>query len=391
MSGVTLSEKSTGWVARLIVPVVILALCGAGTAALVSRKPKAKEKEPDVFVQSVRVAPVRVQEHPRRLEAPGLVMPSRSVTLAAPVAAEIEWVRADLGPGARVEEGEVLFKLERAELQIALERAENAVAQAEQRAELERGQRSAVESEWEAYARTFPGEGDGPGRPSALALREPQLKLVELERERAEVDVKRARLDLSRARVRAPFDAMVRAALAARGQRVAPGTPLVELVATDTYWVEASVPLDRLDLVAAGAASAVVLQASSAPRPAKLLRLVGEVDQATRMARALFAVERPLEGAGPELLLGARVAVMLESTRPARGAAVPRGALYEDGHVFVVDDEDRLERVEVEVEWRRGEDVIVTGLTDGQRLVVSPLAAPAPGAKLRVLGGDGDG
>ncbi len=376
--------------ARLIVPVLILALCGAGTAALVSRKPKAKEKEPDVFVQSVRVAPVVVQEHPRRLEAPGLVMPSRSVTLTAPVAAEIKWVRGDLGPGARVKKGESLFKLDRAELQIALERAENAVAQAEQRAELERGQRRAVESEWEAYARTFP-DGDGPTKPSELALREPQLKLAELESKRAEVDVKRAKLDLSRSAIRAPFDAMVRAALAARGQRVAPGTPLVELVATDTYWVEASVPLDRLDLVSAGAASAVVLQASSAPRPAKLLRLVGEVDQATRMARALFAVERPLEGSGPELLLGARVAVLLESTQPANGAAVPRGALYEDRHVFVADAEDKLERVDVKVEWRRGEDVIVSGLTDGQRLVVSPLAAPAPGAKLRVLGGDGDG
>ena len=103
-------------------PILILALCGAGTAALVSRKPTAKERDPEVFVQSVRVARVEVREHPRQLEAPGLVMPSRAVTLTSPVSADVRWAREGLGPGARVEKGDTLFKLDRAELSIALER-----------------------------------------------------------------------------------------------------------------------------------------------------------------------------------------------------------------------------------------------------------------------------
>ena len=384
-----MSEKSGGWVARVLVPLVILGVCVAGTVALVNSKPEAKEKEPELFVQSVRVAKVSEREHPRVLQAPGLVMPSRTVALSAPVSAELRWVAPDLGPGARVAKGDVLFKLDRAELAIAVERAQNAVSQAEQREAIERGQRVTAQKEWESYAKTFP-EAERPSTPSELALRGPQLKLAQLEKARAGVDLDRAKLDLRRATIKAPFDGMVRVVSAARGQRVSPGAPLVEIVDTKEYWVEASVPLDKLDLVAAGASKAGVIQANTPAKPATFVRLIGEVDPITRMGRVLFSVSDPVKVAGDELLVGARVLVVVESKEPVKGVAVPRRSLYEDTFVWVLDAEERLERRDVSVLWRRDDDVIVSGLSDGARLVTSPLSAPAPGAMLRVIDEVGD-
>jgi hypothetical protein len=64
--------------------------------------------------------------------------------------------------------------------------------------------------------------------------------------------------------------------------------------------------------------------------------------------------------------------------------AVPRVALSEGNFVWTVSPEETLQRNEVTIGWRDGETAFVTsGLSDGARVIVTPLSLPIEGAQVQ--------
>ncbi len=65
---------------------------------------------------------------------------------------------------------------------------------------------------------------------------------------------------------------------------------------------------------------------------------------------------------------------------------VPRAALRADGQLLVVDDEDRLRFRTVDVLRNTAEEVIISsGLADGERVCISPLATVTDGMRVRTV------
>ena len=63
--------------------------------------------------------------------------------------------------------------------------------------------------------------------------------------------------------------------------------------------------------------------------------------------------------------------------------ALPRTALRDGDRVWVMDDTDRLAIRDIQVAWRHRDRVLAgAGVTEGDRIVVSGIAAPIPGMKL---------
>ncbi len=346
----------------LLVLIVLGAGFGACGALMSMRTPPPHKPRPDVgvLVETVTVRPSRQQV---RVDATGAVVPARSVALSAEVAGRVVWMNPELLPGGRIAAGKPLLRIDARDYRLAVQQQYAAVDRARTELELERGRRKIAEREWELLGKgDGPGGGAGSGAPgSNLALREPQLRTAEVALKAAESGLERAQLTVGKTNLAVPWNALVQQRQVDVGQLVTPGQPLATLVGTDEFWVQVLVPVDRLRWIqvpglrgaTTGSPVRVRQRTTGAPieRTGRVVRLMGDLDPAGRMARVLVAIDDPLGlglgtaesaaaapvGARLPLLVGAYVEVEIDGDELASVIEVPRTALRggDSVHLFV--------------------------------------------------------
>ena len=392
----TPAPDSLGWLRttlRILIPLVIIAGATAIAGHLYRTRPRAERGAKPPMTALVHVQPVQRQTETVVLHGQGTVVPAREITLKSRVAGEIIAVSDGFVDGGVVTAGAEIARIDPVDYELAVARAEAMVASAEFEAQLEQGQRQVAEREWELM-----GAGDtATDRERALALREPHRKRVEASLKAAQADMKQSQLNLERTSVRAPFNGLILSRHAELGARVSTQDPLATLVGTDEYWVRVSIPADRLEWLSlpsgnapAAAKAHITPTSGGATREGRVIRLLGDLEARGRMARLLVSVQDPmgLKGAGTDdvpLLLGSYVQVELEGRQLENIVKIPRDALRDNAFVWVVDARDALDIREVEVAWRGPETVLIKdGVSAGDRLVVSDIAAPIEGMPLQV-------
>jgi RND family efflux transporter MFP subunit len=401
-----MARKTARYIVQTVLALVVLAV-GFGTlGALKAMKkppPKKERKELGVLVETVAVTKSREQV---RVDATGTVVPARSIALSAEVGGRVTWMAADLIPGGRIAANKPLLQIDARDYKLAVEQQYAAVDRARTELELERGRRKIAEREWELL-----GKGSPAGE-SNLALREPQLRTAEVAVKAAESGLERARLAVGRTRISLPFNSLVQVRNVDVGQLVMPGAPLATLVGTDEFWVQVLVPVDRLrwidvpGLRGAKQGSQVVVRQRTlgAPieRTGRVVRLMGDLDPAGRMARVLVAIDDPLglglttkaaaaaKGEMLPLLVGAYVDVEIAGEELAEVIEIPRSAIHGGDKVHVFEptpggnDEGVLAIRTLDVIWRRHDTVVAAaGVMPGDRVIVSPIAGAVAGMKLR--------
>lgn len=211
-----------------------------------------------------------------------------------------------------------------------------------------------------------------------------------------------AQLDLKHTEIRAPFDCRLGTVTLDVDQFVGTGQSLFEASSIDLVEVEAQAPMRevrRLIHNPTGAAAfgeittqrvrdifnvqAIVEMASSGESPtqwsARFMRVRESLDPQTRSLSLVVGVDNPYEqvvpGIRPPLLQGTYCRVTLIGQPRPDQVVVPRHAIH-GGHVYVLDDEQRLRRRPVEVTFQQGEFAAIgSGLAGGETLIVSD---PAP-------------
>jgi RND family efflux transporter MFP subunit len=381
--------------AAMVVGVLLIGI--AILVVLLSTRPEAP-KNPPAYAAPI-VETVRVTAGPQRgdVRAAGTVVPARQVVIAAEVGGRVTWLDPELEPGGRFVAGKPLLRVDARDYQLAAEQQAAQVTQARTQLELERSRRRVAEKEWEAFGEK-PPEG-------SVAIRDPQIKAAEGAVAAAESGLKRTRLAVSKTGLVAPFPAMVLSRQVDLGQLVAPGTPLATLVGIEQFWVQVSIPIERLPWIAipgvagvpdGGGAVAIVEQRLGAEvvrRQGRVVRLAGDVDPVGRMARVLVEIDDPLglrDGApaGMPLLLNSYVDVTIEGKELDGVAEVPRTALRGETAVWTVQD-GKLAIRPIEVVWRRPASVLVRGLESPAEVISSPLATVVDGMAVRVRGDGG--
>jgi len=144
-----------------------------------------------------------------------------------------------------------------------------------------------------------------------------------------------------------------------------------------------------------GGSMATVVQSLSdgetIERPARVLRLAGDLDPKGRMARLIVAVKNPMnrkDGQLP-LLLGAYVKVKIHGKKLDDVVIVPRRAMRSEDQIWVMNDKDELEVRSVQVAYRGQDELYLTsGIAPNERIVISRLAAAVQGMPLRTLAKD---
>ena len=389
------ASRATPNRARTIVICAILLLAGAAVLALIfSTEPEA-QRETAVRETAMLVTVTRPESGTFRplVNTVGTVRPAREVMLSPRVMGEVTVMADAFVPGGFVDAGDVLLRIDPADYRAALRQAESELLQAVADLEIEQGRQDLAERDYRELQRELAPDKE------ALVLRRPHLRSAEANVEAAEAAAERARLNLQRTSVVAPFDAQVLERTVNLGSQVDVGEPLARLAGVQTYWIETTIPLDKLrwlsfDEGETGQGSPVSVRhraawAEGEHREGHLFRLIGELEGETRLARALIAVDDPLarvpEHAGaPSLIIGAFVECAIEGQEITDALRLPRDTIRSGDTVWVMRD-GRLAIEPVDIVFEDATHAYIRGgLVPEDRVVTSSLATVREGAPLRV-------
>lgn len=376
-----------------------LVLLGAGALYLIFNSEPETEREDAVRQSAMLVDVVTPQAGDFRpvIQALGTVRPTREVSLRSQVSGEVIEVSDQLVPGGFVRAGDMLLRIEDADYRNALLQRQSELLQAEAELELEQGRQVQAERE---YRELKQDRGESFATNSqALVLRQPQLRSAEARVAAAQAAEAQARLALERTVLRAPFDAQVINRSMNLGSQVSVGEELAELVGVDSYWVEATVPLDRLQWMVFssgdddGGSPVRISHRSAWPegqqREGWLDRLVGELEGGTRLARVLVKVPDPLarlpEHAGqPSLIIGAYVETRIQGREISGALKLPRELIRRDDTVWLMR-EEALVIQPVDIVFEDPSFAYIDGgLQADDKVVTTNLATVKEGIRLRL-------
>jgi RND family efflux transporter MFP subunit len=381
---------------NLLTAALILVVGLAATVVLVKTARRPERQAPPPSRPVVAVHEVEPDNEPVRIRGYGSVRAKRSVDLVPEVRGRVVAKSAHLEPGAYIEVGEVLLRIDDTDYVLALEQARANVAQAQVTLAQAEEEALVARREWEQVgAGGFGGVQDA--EPTPLVLRIPQLNLAKANLEAAKAALRQAEVNLERCTITAPFDGRVLRADVDEGQFLAAGVAVGSLYATDM--AEVTVPVADADLawITVGkrdkAGVPVVVSAEFAGArhhwPGRAVRLGGAVDDRSRLVPVVVEIPNPYrrEGDRPALVEGMFVEVEFTAPPPDGAVVIPRTALRPGDQVWVVDEEGRLDIRNIRVARAGVEQAVVTeGLTVGERVCVSNLQYVTAGMPVRVEG-----
>ena len=313
-------------------------------------------------VEVMLVEPQRLREV---VTIPGQLEAELSVNLRV----ETEGVLASIefAEGARVEEGDVLFRLRDDEERARLEEARARLALTEA---VYRRTRRLVERDVSSQA---------------------ELDRVKAERDVAAAEVEVARVARERTLLRAPFDGVMGALVVAPGDRVTDATELTRIDAIDRLQLLFTLPESALGVVRTG----LPLEVRVAPYPGE--RFPGEIyfvsPTLDPQARRLL-VKAWLPNADHRLRPGLFAEIDAEIQDRDDALLVPESALVyglEGISVWRLDGDDRAHPAPVDLGVRQeGRVEVKRGLTPGDRVVVAGIHKVSAGLQVEPVTAEGE-
>ena len=390
---IRVSVRPSRRVLMIILSLVIVAAAFLAARRLIRTAPRPALRQPREKARLVETVTLASGLERAEITAAGTAVPARRVELKSRVAGQVVRISPAFRPGGRFAAGEEILALDPEDYRLAVEERKSDLARAEAEYRIELGRQEIARHEWKLL-----GAGEEAGElDRELTLRIPQLKQAEAALDAARAALRRSELNLERTSVLAPFNAVVISKSVDLGAEVTTATPLAVLAGTDQYWVNLSLPAEELDWFEAGeddAAARVLLSLASDPEgetvwTGRVIEKEAALEEKGRLARVLVSVSRPLEGS--PLLLGTYLRARIEGREIPDVFSIPRTALRDGGRVWLLGPDRRLVMREVRVIRSGAERVLVQeGLSAGEELVVSGLAAPVAGMLLRKPDDGGD-
>lgn len=326
-----------------------VATAALAALSLAAGAARAQEQPPPA---PVTVAPVTKGSLAATVAATGTVVSRNDARLAAEVAGRLDWVAE---PGARVQKGAPLARVDARALELQLRENDAQIARLAANAELLGTQLARLNA--------LP---DGIASKSQIDEAAARLSMARHELEQARATRDSTRHQIQRAVVRAPFPGHVAERIRQLGEFVAPGAEVIRLTDTGDVEVVARAPVADAGHLAVG--QAVTVRGASQRAESTIRAIVPVGDERSRMMEVRVA----MKGAGWPI--GSAVRVDLPAAQQAAGLLVPRDAVIvraDGAHVYRIGKGDVAERVAVRVGNGDSRRVEITGaLAAGDRVVV---------------------
>jgi RND family efflux transporter MFP subunit len=366
----------------MLTPVLVLVAGIVIVQVLVAAKPDPEKNEDETRLISLYVDEVKSEIVTISVKTQGEVRPKTEIDLIPQVSGRIVAMSENFNEGAEFAPDSMLMKIDDADYQVAVVRAEALVAEAQTALERELATAKIKEDEWANDRQTQ--------EPTRFALNLTQVAGAEANLRSARADLKKARLDLDRTEIRVPFYGRVRERNVGIGQYVSAGTKMGRVFSIDT--VEVRLPLTDAQLVELNLpmgfmandpedAPGVNFRATLGNREynwqGHIVRIDAAVDQSTRLIYATAEVADPYGlGAtdGMPMAVGMFVGAEIEGVNEQSAYVMPRLALRNHDKVYVINAENRLEIRTVDVLSTSEEQVLVTsGVNPGEHVVTSTI------------------
>ncbi len=315
----------------------------------------------------VTVAEATTDKFAATMWVPGTIVSRHDARIAAEIGGRVVWIAE---PGARIQQGEAIARLDDRLLKLAVREAESQIKSLEAQLKYQNRQ----------LARLQQLASSNNAAANQLDEAQSQLDISTQQLEQAKVNRDQAQARLNDATVKAPFDGRLVNRLVQLGEYMSPGTPIARLVDTEHKEIRAPAPISISDFISPGMTVAVKNERREILTPIKSVIPVG--DERSRMFEVRVALE------GEEWVIGGAVRVALPNSLPREMVAIPRDALVlrgSDMFVYRIDAEGKAERVNVTTGIGIGPLVEVKGqIEPGDRLVVRGAEQLQPGQTVEI-------
>lgn len=358
----------------LIAPIIgaMTAACsqgaGNGTAAAAGGPPP------------VIVTTASVVEKPMAVEARavGNVEASSSVDVRAQVSGEL--LAVEFTEGQDVAAGQVLFRINPRQFEVALQQAEAALARSTAQA---KGMTAQVRRAEELLKQGLTARSEHDRLQTELAVYQASIQSDQAQ-------IENAKLQLQYTTITAPVSGRTGALLVHRGSLVRPNdtTPLVVINQVSPAYVSFAVPARLLPELrrdqARGALRVLAAPAGSAEAVAS--GTLSFVDNAVDPATDTIRLKAAFDNRDRRLWPGAFVDVTLQLSIDPKAIVVPNASVQasqQGQYVYVVKADDTVELRPVAVAWTTGDDVVIrSGLAPGETVVTDGQLRLTPGARV---------
>jgi RND family efflux transporter MFP subunit len=356
--------------------------------------PEAKQHKRVPSPPLVQVAEVHHGTHRLIINGMGTVLAAKEINLTPGVGGEIIAISDNMVPGGFFTKGETLVTIDPVDYELAVVQLQSEVAKAQNEFELEMGNQRIARKEYEILGQEVSKAE------KKLMLREPQLSMQQATLQGIKASLAQAELNLKRTKVKAPFNGVVLSRAVNYGTRVTESTTLARLVGTDEFWLKLAIPTDQLKWITfpgdgrEGSKVQIYLQEKDnggSMRTGEVIRLAADVEEKGRMATVYAAIKDPLcllaqNRNKPKILLGSFVQADIDGTELNAVVPINRDHLRENNSIWLMTGDNTLEIRHVDIIARTDDQVFIeSGLENGERLIITGLAAPVAGLPLKLL------
>lgn len=357
---------------KIILPVLILLFGIGATYVLITSKPVIEPEKTSDNSPSVTVMTAEPQSVQLNVSSQGIVKPHQELDLSAEVSGKIVYLHPQFVTGGFFNKNELLLKVDARVYEAAIVQAYAQIAEAKRLLATEQAQAEQAHTEWQAL---------GKGKPTALAMREPQLAEARAKLKSAESALVQAQVQREHCEIRAAFSGRFASKNVALGQIIETGEKLAHVYATDSAEVRLPVSLEQLallDIHLNGQQQKpinVTLNATLAGQAvswqAQIIRTEGTVDETTGVIYLVADVKQPYQSAQP-LLNGLFVHADIQGKTLNNIFVLPQQAINSSQTVFIVDNQQKLHSRHLDVLRTEPDRVLIQqGLQTGERVITS--------------------
>ncbi len=307
-----------------------------------------------LVVNVVVVQPQTLQDN---IFSSGTILANEEVELRSEINGKVEKIY--FNEGAKVRRGDLLLKINDAELQAQLLRSSYRKKLAEDR---EYRQRILLQKE-------------------GISQQDYDVALNELKTYEAELALINAQIE--KTEIRAPFSGIIGLRYVSEGSYISPATPIARLQDISRVKIEFSIPERHINRINTGERITFTVEGSNKSFEGRVYAVEPKIDPSTRTLkmRALCS------NTGEEILPGAFASVHLTLKEYNDALLVPTESLIPElggQKVFIVKD-GKAVPVNVETGTRTDKDVMITsGLQPGDSVLTTGLLQVRPGMPLRI-------
>ena len=233
-------------------------------------------------------------------------------------------------------------------------------------------------NEWKSYFDNLSVENPISKLPNSSSEKE-NLFLVGRGIESAYYKVKNLEERLSKYKIKAPFDGILVKGNISEGAYIVPNQMLGEFIDPNNFEVGVNIPVNLIEKIKLNQSVSIISNDNKNISTGKIKRINRKVDEMTQTIKIF------IEFNNNNLFEGKFVEVKIPMGIINNSQLISRSLLINDNYVFIANKDDKISKINVNPVFYNKENVIVTGLDDGTRLITSNVSDIYEGMKIKVV------